>query len=302
MENRTYWAGQSFRANSYEMTIKKMYFTGRDFAGNEVNSEGRKYIVLALDITNITNSSLTLDTKKFVITAAHNYYVPDSTHDYYFADLGSAYHNQELAPGVTNSILLIYEIRPEDFGSNYTLYYQEVRGGNNIKLRLIHTDLTDLSQYEEIETAYLNDTMEVSFLDNTKKSLSFFNYQLDQEVPYLYTSCYVWDCRVYEGKILSSNYTGNRTILRLNYRGDDSGLTMNNFLTKQAKLIYTINGEKKTVDLTSPLSRDWRGKYVYLLVPSEVKDASEVAFQFVVRDKAYQYFLKGGEMSETGTS
>ncbi len=300
VENKTYTMGETLRSNTYEAVVRKMYFTGKDYAGNLINQEGRKYIILSVDVKNITSSPITIDVNKFVIIANHRYYVPILTHDQYFTDLGKVYHNQALEPNVTNTLLLIYEIKPDDFGSDYTLYYQEVRSANNLKLRLIHTEMTDLSQYEELETAYPNDLLSISFYDQSNIDLSLFNYQLSDETTYLYTSCYVWDCRVYEGRIASSNYTGNRMILRLNYRGDDSGLKLSNFLVKQAKLIYTKDGVEKSVRLTTPLSREWRGKYVYLLVPQEVKEATDVALEFVVRDKAYRYYLKGGDTSETG--
>ncbi len=302
VENRTYKMGQTFRANSYELKINKMYFTDKDYAGNVINQEGRKYIILDLSIKNVTNQNLTLDTKKFIITANHNYYVPIQSHDQYFTDLGKGYQNQTLAPGVTNSMLLIYEIKPIDFGSKYTLYYQEIRGSNDLKLRLIHTNLTDLSSSTETSLAYLNTAMDLEFYDTTKKTVSFYNYQVMDEASYLYTSCYVWDCKVYEGKIKASNYSGNKSILRLNFSEDTTGLSLSSFLAKQAKLVYTIDQVKKESTFSLPLSRDWKGKYVYLLVPKEVMNATDVAFKFVVRDKTYEYFLKGGNENATSGS
>lgn len=295
VENRVYQMGEVFSANSYQLKINRMYFTDKDFAGNVINAEGRKYIVLDFNVTNMTNEVLTLDTGKFILTANRRYYVPIQTHNQYFTDLGKGYQNQSLKPKEEYNYLLIYEIKPEDFGSIYTLFYQEVLGANKLKLRQINTSLTDLSMYDEIVEKEIGQPLEIDFYDEATTKFTITSYQIANNINYLYTSCYVWDCRVYEGNIDSSLYSGNSSVLKISYSGDQIGLTLSNFFVKQAKIIYMVDGEEKKAPLRLPLSREWKGKYTYHLVPKEVETSSIVKLEFVVRDKAYHYILKGGE-------
>lgn len=299
IENRVYGIGDTFRANSYEIKINKIYFTGKDYAGNVINDEKRKYLVVDLNIKNVVNQKMTVSTEKFILTANHRYYTPIKTHDKYFEDLGKGYQGEELEPGKDNNYLLVFEIKPDDFGSPYTLYYQEVQGANKLKLRKINTTITDISEYSNEITKNLKENIQINLYNGSSTEFVINDYQIVDELTYLYTSCYVWDCRVYEGKLKASSFSGNNTLLKMNYTSNQTGRALSSYFAKQSKLIYEVNGVQKKVDLKLPLSREWKGNYVYLLIPKEAMNSNQLAFEFVVRDQVYYYYLKGGEANAT---
>lgn len=290
VKNRIYHLNETFQANTYEMKINQVYFTGRDYAGVKVNNENRKYIIVDLNIKNKSREEKSVDTNKFVIAAKNKFYAPIRTHDKYFTDLGKGYQGEKIKPEEDNHFILIYEIMPEDFGSVYTLYYQEVLSRSESKLRKIDAPLTDLSNPNETINKALNEEMTIDFYNGTSKTLKIQSFEMKNEVTYLSTSCYVWDCRVYENLLKSSSFNGNPLILKLNYVGVDGGLDFSSFIASNATIHYGT--KKETIRL--PLSKKWKGKYAYLLIPKEAMESETLYLEFFTRDTVYQYYLKGG--------
>lgn len=301
VNNRIYHQGEKFRANSYEMVLNHVYFTGKDYAGEAINSEDRKYIILDLSITNVVGQDIAFNTDKMVIAANHRYYTPIRTHDQYFKDLGDGYQLETLKPGVENHYLFIYEILPSDLGSNYTLYYQETISDNELKLRRIDFDLTDLNSTENTTEKHLGEEMTVTSLNTTYSPFTIQSVETNDTFTYYYTSCYVWNCRVQQGTLQASSFSGNRTLLKLNYSGTDTALTFSNFLSKQAKFVYEKDGVMTKSNLTVPLSRQWQGKIAYFLIPKEALESNTWIIEFTARNQKYQYYIKGGDQNaETG--
>lgn len=293
VKNRVYHLNEVFDANIYQMKINQIYFTGRDYKGAKVNNEKRKYLIVDLNIKNKAQVETDIDTNKFVIAARNKFYAPIRTHDKYFTDLGQGYQGEKIKPGVDNRFLLIYEIMPEDLGSAYTLYYQEVLSRNEAKLRKIESPITDLSDVGEVEKKQLEEEMTVKFYNGKEEKFQIKSFEMKEEITYLSTSCYVWDCRVYENTLKSSSFTGKPLILKLTYDGDKDGLDFSSFLSMYA----TIHYDDATSELRLPLSRKWKGNYAYLLIPREVLESETISFEFVTRDKNYRYYLKGGNVN-----
>ncbi|MEG1495179.1 MAG: hypothetical protein RR047_02035 [Bacilli bacterium] len=291
--NRSYKMLETFTANSYDMRVNKVYFTNKDYAGDRINTSNRKYLILEIDITNKSNSTYYLDTGKFVIAGSKQYYLPIKTHDKYFKDLGNGYQDQPLKPNTKYTYLLIYEINPNDFGTELDLFYQEMLGHNKVKLRKINIKKTDISNYNQTITNKLNEEMSLAFSNKSVEKFTINNYEIKDEVDYLYTKCFAWDCRVYEGKLRANTYPNNKTILKLMFTGSKTGLNFNRFLIDRAKLIYKVSDKEVATTFISPGLSEWKGQAAYLLIPDAASSSPTLKLEFTVRDKLYIYNLKG---------
>ena len=65
---------------------------------------------------------------------------------------------------------------------------------------------------------------------------------------------------------------------------------MIDFLKNYGKLIYKdSNGDDEEVEYANPIGKTYYGKNIFLKVPVEIESATDIRFEFVVRNKKYIY-------------
>ena len=300
--NRVYAQNEYFQANSYRFKVNNVYFTDKDYAGNLISTTN-KYIIVSLDIENIASKSpITFDYEKWALVTNKNRYVPSTSKSDTFKDLGKAYQNDLLEYQKVYTFILIYEIKNEDLGSNYTLYYEEVQNANSVYDRKVKISPIDLTNYQETDTKYIGEEMTIPFYDGKNNIFTIKKMAVEDTIGYYYEGCEAANkCGVYYREVLSSSLGNNIKILSLSYDSNyDTALLFGDFIIRQAKLIYKIEDTVKTTTFQKIITRNYRGNYLFFAVPSELLDASEIEMQFVVRDKLYHYILKqDGKESET---
>ena len=303
--NRVYAQNEYFKANSYRFKVNNVYFTDKDYAGNLISTTN-KYIIVSLDIENVTSKSpITFDYERWSLVTDRNRYVPSTSKSDEFRDLGTTYKNDLLEYQKVYTFLLIYEIKNEDLGSNYTLYYEEVQNANSVYDRKVKINPIDLTNYQETDTKYIGEEMTVPFYDDTQAIFNLTAYQLVDQSGYYYEGCAsAKECGVYYRELLASSFAGSNKIMYIPYTSNYStGLLFSNFITRQGKLVYKVGDTTKTTTIKSAVTRNYRGNFLYLVVPAELENATEIEFQFVVRDKLYHYVLKSeGKESEIDES
>lgn len=290
--NRVYKEGEEFYANSYKFKINDVYFTDRDYNGDLINLTN-KYIIVSLNITNETKSILKFDYEKLTLKTDHNRYIPTLGKYEYFKDMGKGYNNDYLEPKVEYNYLLVYEIKTEDLGSNYHLYYQEIQSRNDVFARKIKISTKDLTNYEESGKASLNEELSIPFYDNTETKLTIRRYSLVDEALLYYEGCATaTSCGVYTRTLTP---TTNNKILYMNMLSNDTQpLRTSVIVARHGKISYTVNGVEKEIKLQPAINTNYRGNYLYMLVPSDVEKATSINLKFIVRDKMYIYELKKG--------
>ena len=303
--NRVYAQNEYFKANSYRFKVNNVYFTDKDYAGNLISTTN-KYIIVSLDIENVASKSpITFDYERWSLVTDRNRYVPSTSKSDEFRDLGTTYKNDLLEYQKVYTFLLIYEIKNEDLGSNYTLYYEEVQNANSVYDRKVKINPIDLTNYQETDTKYIGEEMTIPFYDDTQAIFNLTAYQLVDQSGYYYEGCAsAKECGVYYRELLASSFAGSNKIMYIPYTSNYStGLLFSNFIARQGKLIYKVGDTTKTTTIKSAVTRNYRGNFLYLVVPAELENATEIEFQFVVRDKLYHYVLKSeGKESETDES
>ena len=252
-----------------------------------------------------SKSPITFDYERWSLVTDRNRYVPSTSKSDEFRDLGTTYKNDLLEYQKVYTFLLIYEIKNEDLGSNYTLYYEEVQNANSVYDRKVKINPIDLTNYQETDTKYIGEEMIIPFYDDTQAIFNLTAYQLVDQSGYYYEGCAsAKECGVYYRELLVSSFAGSNKIMYIPYTSNyNTGLLFSNFIARQGKLIYKVGDTTKTTTIKSAVTRNYRGNFLYLVVPAELQDATEIEFQFVVRDKLYHYVLKSeGKESETDES
>lgn len=302
--NRVYAQNEYFKANSYRFKVNNVYFTDKDYAGNLISTTN-KYIIVSLDIENVASKSpIVFDYEKWSLVTDRNRYFPITSKEDEFKDLGTTYKNDLLEYQKVYTFVLVYEIKNEDLGSAYTLYYEEVHDVNNVYNRKVKIQPVDLTNYQETDTKYIGEEMIIPFYDGKQSIFTLTKYSLETETGYYYEGCEAANrCGVYYKTIDSSTLGQNQKVLRISYNSNyNTGLLFSNFITRQGRLVYQLGDTTKTTSLKSAVTRNYRGNFIFLTVPAEVTDASRIEIQFVVRDKLYHYILKEERKEETNES
>ena len=127
------------------------------------------------------------------------------------------------------------------------------------------------------------------------------SYDINDSFIENYKYCISEKC--YDGtKIIKADALGKdlRTILKLNLDLDlDESLYVNRFLTNNSNfiamfgtIIYNVNGTEKTYNGAVKNVDDIETKNVYMEVPNEIKEASEIKLKLTIRNKEYIIKIK----------
>ena len=131
------------------------------------------------------------------------------------------------------------------------------------------------------------------FFKNKEDTLRIDLIRLDDSVTYVYkdcrgTKCYFAREEKYapEGfKILSVQF----------YSEVYEAKNIIDFLRNYGKLNYRDSeDEENVIDIENAITEEYNGKTAYLKVPVELETATDVYFDFIIRDKHYAYDLQLG--------
>ena len=293
VDHKVYRMNETIDSNDYLLTVNNTYLTDKDFAGNIISKDEQYYVILDITVENSLKSSRSFDTEKFYLFVDNRYYLPTTKYNQSFVDIGNLYEKGEILKGnETENYLLVYEIDKPEKEANFLLAYQDLlsKDKKTIKIKI---EIRDISTFKTKDSKKLNEEMTVPINLEEEKVFTFDEYIIADSMKYTYEKCYVLNCPIYEGTLTAPT---NRTILRL--RGDfnqDNVTSFIQFLQKYGKLTYQINGEEKIEDVTAYMDRSYRGKYIYINAPNEIKNASQINLLFTVRTYQYHYQIKGEE-------
>lgn len=290
VENRIYNMNQTFKSNNYKLNVKHAYLTDKDYTGNIVSEEGRYFILIDLNITNILNMNRDFDIEKMLLFVDNDYYVPTIKYNKHFIDMGNLYIKKSIKPKENLSYLLVYEVNKPKENSNLILKYQDTNIKNN-KLIRVSIKIQDISSFKDKGTSSINNEYTIPLNENDKVTFSLKDYQITDSISYTYQSCDPYSCPIYQDKIIANN---NQKILYL--KGNYGDYTTDEFLTflkKYGKITYKINDQIYTTNIKYALSKKYIGNYIYILIPNSINDANYIELTFTVRTYQYHYILKG---------
>ena len=289
VENKIYKLNDTITANNYKLKVKNTYLTDRDYSGNIITSDDAYFIIVDVDVKNLSKLPRTFDYKKFLLYINDDYYAPTVKYNHYFKDMGNLYNNKEINGKESTSYILVYEVpKPKD-KANFVLKYQDVY---NKKLIQIKVKILDISSFKAKGEAFYPNSFEIPI--NTSLSMWFKvnSYEIGNTFNYTYQKCdSTGSCPIFED---TYNSNGKNKVLHVKF-----GLKENDrkeflsFVSNYGKVRYTLNGEQKTVSIKYAITKEYRGNHLYLIVPNEIENASNVDLIFTIRSYRYTYHLKG---------
>ncbi len=287
VKNKSYSEGQLYSANGYSIVINNSYFTNKDYNGNVISSKSN-FVILDLTLKNHA-APRKVNVENFHIKNGNTDYVTTrNTYSKEFSDLGETYDSvTELKRDEELNLIIVYKVDKELNKDNFVLYYQEFN--NEETLRKIKLNVKDLRTIEEVPLLKLGDDVEIDIHKN-KDTVSFDYYEVVDYIEYVTKSCNVSGCTTSVGELQADE---TFKIMRIEFASEEyDAKNMIDFLTKYGKIVYKDSGGKsKTLKYENPIQSKYNGKTIFMRVPNDFVEASEVEFVFTVRNKKYSYKL-----------
>ena len=281
--NRSYSEGDIYRANGYTFRVNQVYYTDKDYKGQEIENDSSFVIV---DLTMQNNASpRTIYLENFHIKNTDNDYV--TTRKIYaneFQDLGVAYESEKtLQRNEILNCIIIYKVDKKLKKNKFVLFYQEAGG----YLRKIKLNVKDISKVSDATTLKMGDEMPLGIISKDD-TIVFDYYDFVNATSYTTKECHSGNC-VYRKEDFTVN--GDYRILKIEFSSDTyEAKNMIDFLKNYGKLIYKdSNGDDEEVEYANPIGKTYYGKNIFLKVPVEIESATDIRFEFVVRNKKYIY-------------
>ena len=297
--NKRYKETEFFNVNGIVFKVNNSFITDTDYRGNTI-LENKKYIVVSLTMENTNPGRTSITTDSFRLFIGDNFYNPIFSKNEYFKDLGEGYgKNTILQPAEEHVYIMVFEIPKEEETSkvlfrmidNVSLF----KGELSAKYKEVSLNLQNYFDNETTKEFNIKDGISLEESTLNKSEIVINSYDINDLFTENYQYCISEKC--YDGtKQIKAEALGKdiRTILKLNLDLElDNSLYINRFITNNTnfvsmfgEILYTINGEKKTYKMNVK-NLDIETKNVYLEVPNEIKNATEIKLKLTIRNKEY---------------
>ena len=224
------------------------------------------------------------------MNGTHNYSPTYRTYAVDFQDLGNTYDKLTLKNGEKERMLLVYKVDKELDPNRFVLYYQEIEN-NQPYLRKIKLNMEDLRKVDKKKEKSLKENQIISIGDDSY-SFSIEEYLITNQISYNTRYCSS-DYNCYS-KANTVQAKDGRLLLQIFFTsGTFTGKDFVDFSMEYGKIVYIDNkGKSHNVSIVDAINRSYDGNYMYLEVPQELQEASEIRLVYTVRNKEYIYRLK----------
>ena len=173
----------------------------------------------------------------------------------------------------------------------FNLYYQEYIDRNETYLRKIRLNLVDLRKIEAELDIDLNKEQQL-VINKSKKDLTFNNVEIGETFNYHYYTC-TRQGGCYNG-INQVTSSPGRKIMKLDFTSVDfTGEELIDFSLNYGRIKYKdSNGKIRQIDVKNALNKDALNKSLYLTIPDEVAQSSEIKLEYTVRNHRYTFKLR----------
>ena len=286
--NKSYKIGDTFSADGYEISLKKSYYTDKDFNG-DIISDKSAFVVVDLTIKNVSEPR-EIDLDKFhVINGVKDYTQTAKTYGTEFQDYGETYKTKKLKRDETLNLILVFRVDKQLSKKRFVLYYQELNNGN-IHLRKIKLNLNDVSEIKENKKKILGEELTFT-VQGQEETVIFDNYSILSSTDYTYRVCHTSECNNLLGQYTAPE---GYKIMKISFASDlYEGKDMIDFSTKYGKIKYIDNDNKtKSIEIKNPLGKTYYGKYLYVKVPKEIETSTSIELEYIVRNNKYVYKIR----------
>lgn len=299
--NKIYSENQAFTTSKYKVNITESYITDKDYKGNVI-SKGYDYVIVKLDLTNITSAVKIMDSSNIMLIIKNRKYYPVVVSSTYFNDIGTIYNQQPLLVNTQKSYILVYKIEKDYENQQMRLKVLSKFVGNKMKYIRVSLTPRNMSQTTLVNTKSLKEQLNFSdsILKNTKLTIN--DYELKSQYIYKYKLCLLNECNDMSDYVKANTLTiYDKTVLRLDLQfsldKDFNGPTPKNayeLIETFGKIRYYMNGQviNHDVAISNLTPKYYVGSSIYIDVLKELETANRIEIIFNIRDKKYIYVVK----------
>ena len=271
--NKTYKEGQEVNIDGLTYIVNDSHITNYDKYGRLLTDKN-DYLIVSIKIINNRGDGQ-LDKQNFRIHLNDEYYYPLTSSCDMFNDVGDCYNNQSLKANTTYNYILAYKIKNE----HKKIYLEILKNkGKNNKYSKV---LLSYKPYEKVESNYnLDDTFRIK-----GNEYQVNGFELSDKTSYTYQECISEKCNTFTktitpktGEVVLALEINNLKNLEDNFLKSSLGLKYGN------KVLY--GSEIKVIDR-------YENK-IYLSVPNNIKEVSNLSLTITTRENKYNINLNGG--------
>ena len=288
--NRSYSQGDVIKTSGYEITINDSYYSNVDYNGKKI-STNNSFIILDVTITNKAQKRKINFSRFHIMNGIDNYIPTAKTYETQFKDLGRTYDDKTINSEESYNTLLIFKVSNKNPKKRFVLYYQEFIDSNTNHLRKIKLQLKDLTKIKENPPISLNNQLKF-YIGKDEKEVVFDKFEILDSTNYSKENCSTVNC-TYD--LLAETVPEGKKILKIDFASNDfDGKDMIDFLSGYGKINYIdSNNKEHSILIENALSTyKYYGKYVYIIVPSELETATNISLDIAVRNNKFKYILK----------
>lgn len=284
--HKSYSEGQSYSINGFTFTVNNAYYTDKDFTGNLI-SDNQNFLIVDMTAENFGKKRKVVLENFHVKNGVSDFQTTHKLYSSEFRDLGKSYESTKtLAKGEKANFIIIYRVDKKLRKNRFVLYYQEKSG----YLRKIRLKVKDLRNLENVKEFSLGDDLELN-IPAKPDTISFDTVSVETEINYITRQCDMLSSCTFSNKNQRADSTYK--ILKIDFSSENyEAKNMIDFLENYGKLSYIDNKNKECViSIENALSEMNEGKTVFVKVPPELSDNTELSIDLIVRNKQYKYHI-----------
>ncbi len=297
-------ANQSAVSNKFTIKVQDSIISNLKPNGEVIN-DGNYYLVVKINIKNITNTNVALDYSNYHLTYKKNNITPTLSASQYFYDFAFPYLGDELRPSEERTISLAFEIDKSDINSNFTLkaYKGSTTSDKKLKANYNEIKLNPKMQFDIGDANRVSVNEELSFSNSNvgNTTLKITNYSFDSNYKYTYEVCNEDICNpktdIITPDYLSSNKSAYLMILDYEFKLDDQSIyakynsDFRSFVTNFMKVKYVKNGQTYYSNAISRTPDNLTDKEI-VQIDKDVVDSNEIQLVFTIRNRNYTVVVK----------
>ena len=300
----SYNQGESFSASGVVMSVRDTYLTQNDPSGNKITDD--TIVVIKFDIKKQGGVNKVLNTGLATLRVNGESYGQNKDYAKEVYDLGTPYNGQALDTEF-QTYILAFVIPSSDANKAMTLRFNDnvsyVKGELGAKNIFVNLDPINLSGHRNIGETKLGEeeNFDNSILENT--SLKINSFEIGDKFRVNYNYCYGTNKCIDSYEYVVPTATGHylKTLMKINGEfsfdsniNDERITNLTSFLNTFGTINYKVGENWLSQDVNSQRIKPKTGydSAIYIEIPNDVKNASEINLAFNIRNLTYKYILK----------
>ncbi len=303
--NVDYNENEEIIANNLSYKITNSYIVTKDLSGNTLSND-KSYIIVKLTVSNKTSTDYNLVRETYRLEDDNEMLIPTFGLENQLSDLGKSYSPMEIRSGVTETLIVAFEVPTESIKKEYIF---KIKNYNDAQFGNIETKYKDIiikpkeidKKETEIGKYYL--PIEVNFNKSMleESTTTITEFTIDKTFKETYNYCIKETCSKNTNIIKPSTVgKGEVGVLRLKARTTiDDNIYIKKYvkdiadiITSFGKVEYRVYGKYKSAKITKINNKLSNSEYVYLEVPLELEEANKIEIILTIRGAKYTFVLK----------